>query len=290
MYCMTEASSLVTEDIIAEIGDALERSDIQFSLAYHALREDAQYAVSSALVAQVAPVLSGRPPAAPSVAAGTLLVVRRLLSSGREYLSPSAIIYLETLEAELGKVTSDRQARHREEMEMRRVTSELEELSSHRAGVYVYTFPHYWWNPSDAQDGLRLLRVCAAPGVPESSIVQQMRVNDMPEEHIVVRFYPSPDGQDPFDLVESFHDFLDASGYQRSQTSDAEPVWFSTDLDALDMFAYFLGLVGSEDSGMYIMSDAKGYDASAAPLSPPSRRTHLLSGLLLRLRTVMRRG
>lgn len=250
---MTEASALLTDTVLAEIGEAIERGDILPALAYHAWREKGQYAATAGLVAQVAPLLEGRTPAAPSVASRSLQAARELLSENRTRLSDQASAYLEALIVELDAAASDRQALLVEERELRRVSTELDELSQTTGGVYVYTFPHYWRHPSDARQGLHILRVGAAPGTPEGSIFEQARAADMPEEQIVLRFYLAPEGQDPFGLVERFHELLDASGHKRSQTSDEEAVWFHADLDTLDMFAYILGLVGKEDAGLYII-------------------------------------
>lgn len=81
------------------------------------------------------------------------------------------------------------------------------------------------------------------------------------------RFGLAPDGQDPFDLAERFHELLDASGHERSQTSDAEVVWFHADLDTLDLFAYILGLVEQQDAGLHIIARPPG-----APLEGGSLR------------------
>lgn len=250
---MTRAAALLTDTVLAELGEAIDRGDILPALASHAWQEKVQYAAAAGLVEQVAPLLEGRAPAQPSQAARSLRAARELLSGNKERFSAGTTAYLEALIAELDAIAYDRQARLIEERELRRVSTELDELSQTTGGVYVYTFPHYWRHPSDARQGLHILRVGAAPGTPEGSIFEQARAADMPEEQIVLRFYLAPEGQDPFGLVERFHELLDASGHKRSQTSDEEAVWFHADLDTLDMFAYILGLVGKEDAGLYII-------------------------------------
>jgi hypothetical protein len=252
------AAALLTDAVLAELGEALECGDTQLALAYHAWREKGQYAATAGLVEQVAPILEGRAPTRPSQALRSLRAAREVLSENPERLSAEATAYLETLIVELDAVASDRQDRLAEERELRESSAELDELSQTAGGVYVCTFPHYWWNPSDALQGLHLLRVGAAPGTREGSIFEQARAADMPEEQIVLRFYPAPDGQDPFELAERFHEMLDASGHERSQASDAEAVWFHADLDTLDLFAYILGLAEKDDAGLHIISRPPG--------------------------------
>jgi hypothetical protein len=272
---MTTAAALLTDTVLAELGEALERGDIQLALAYHAWREKAQYAATARLVEQVAPLLEGRAPTAPSAAARSLRAARALLAENQDGLSSEARGYLEALIVELDAAASNRRSRLTEERELRRAAAELDELSASTGGVYVYTFPHYWWNPSDAQQGLHLLRVGAAPGTREGSIFEQARAGDMPEEQIVLRFYPAPDGQDPFELAGRFHELLDASGHERSRTSDAEAVWFLADLDTLDLFAYILGLVDREDAGLHIIGRPSAPGVSPGDGSPAGRKAFL---------------
>lgn len=260
---MTEAAALLTDTVLAEIGEAIERGDILPALASHAWREKGQYAATANLVEQVAPLLEGRIPAAPSAALRSLRAARELLSENRERLSAEAAAYLEMLIVELEAAASDRQARLTEERELRRVSAELDELSQTTGGVYVYTFPHYWRHPVDVKQGLHLLRVGAVSGSPGGRITDKARAADMPEDPIILRFYPVTRGQDPFDLAKSFHELLDASGHERPQTGDAEAAWFRAGLDTLDLSAYVLGLVEKCDAGLYII----GQSPAARPAS-----------------------
>jgi hypothetical protein len=250
---MTRAAALLTDTVLAELGEALERGDIQLALAYHAWRERAQYAATASLLEQVTPLLEGRAPKAPSRAAQSLHAARELLAENRDRLSPEATFYLEALIAELDAAASDGRALLKEECELRGRTVELDELSASTGGVFVYTLPQYWRHPTDVRQGLYLLRVGATSGDPAGRITEQARTADMPEEPVILRFYPAPEGQDPFDLAERFHELLDAAGHQRSNSDDSGSVWFSTSLDVLDLFAYILSLTGEADAGLYII-------------------------------------
>lgn len=264
---MTVHSGQPSDRVLAEVGCALERGDIQLALAYHAWREQGRYAATAGLLGQVAPLLGGDAPSRPSQALRALRTARELLEGGRDRFSADTVAYLETVAVGLAAVASDRRARAAEERELMEASAGFDELSQTTGGVFVYTFPHYWWNPSEAAQGLHMLRVGAAPGTREGSIFEQAAAYDMPEEMLVLRFYPAPAGQDPFDLAGRFHEMLDASGHARSQSGDEEPVWFRTDLDTLDLFAYFLGLVGMDDAGLHVISSSAPADShpEAAP-------------------------
>ena len=252
---MTRAAALLTDTVRAELGDALERNGAQLGLAYLAWQEGAKTptemfeagvgansGASGNLIIQVKSLLEGHIPTAPSRAVQSLRAARALLKQNRGRLSTGTVAFLEALIAELDDAASDGRALAEEERALARTTVELDRLSASAGGVYVYTLPHYWRYPTDEHRGLYLLKVGATSGDPESRIKEQARATAVPEDPIILRFYPAPSERDPFDLERKFHKLLDAAGHPRSRANAAGREWFSTSLEFLDTVADILGL------------------------------------------------
>jgi hypothetical protein len=252
---MTRAAALIADVVSSEIAEALERNGAQLGLAYVAYQTGvtnptdmfaagvgANSGASGNLIVQVRSLLEGHIPPAPSRATQSLRAARSLLKQNRDRLSTETVAFLDALVAELDEAASDRRAIAEEDRELARTTGELDRLSATTGGVYVYTLPHYWRYPTDEHRGLYLLKVGAASGDPASRSKEQARATAVPEDPIILRFYPAPSERDPFDLEKKFHKLLDAAGHPRSRANAAGREWFSTSLEFLDTGTDILGL------------------------------------------------
>jgi hypothetical protein len=250
----TRAADLITDSVRAELSDALERNGAQLGLAFVAYQSGidtpvglyeqgvgANSGASGNLLVQVRAIIEGVVPQAPSRAVQSLRAARSLLRQNRTLLSADTLAYLQTLIAELDDASSDRAAIAAEDRELRKTTDELEQLSEHTGGVYVYTLPHYWRYPIDDQ-GRHLLKVGATRGDAETRIREQARATAVPQEPVILRFYLAPADTAPLDIERKFHDLLDAAGHPRSRSSSAGREWFATTVEFLDAIASLLDL------------------------------------------------
>lgn len=242
-----QAAEMLTEEITADLVEAMERGDIRLALGYHQYISGAASAFYSSFSDQVSSILEGHVPTVPSDAAKTLAAVKKLLADEGASLSLPTRSYLARLVVELDSVASDRRAQEHEMLALRRASVALDALSAESAGVYVYTFPHYLRNPYSMTPGQQPFRVGATPGGPEGTISGQMQAYDMPEEPVVLRFWPTAEGDDPFVASVRMQEMLRESGHRSMQSSDEEGAWFHTSLDALDVFAQIVGLRGMPD-------------------------------------------
>ena len=112
-------------------------------------------------------------------------------------------------------------------------------------GVYVYTFPHYHYNPVDRDSDpprtiMKIGQTAGQDGI-RARINQQM-TTAVPEDPLIYRAYrttviaEAEDGIEKLsrDLETQFHGILDAAGHKRSRKGKE---WFLTSLDFLDALA-----------------------------------------------------
>ena len=130
-------------------------------------------------------------------------------------------------------------------------------------GVYVYTFPHYHWNPvdNDSDPPRTIMKVGQTAGQDgiRARINQQISTA-APEEPLIYRAYRTTEIAEATEGIEElsrklegqFHKLLDAAGHRRTR---AKKEWFLTSLEFLDALAESWGLeigrifdIDSEDS------------------------------------------
>jgi hypothetical protein len=242
-------SERITDTVRAELYATLERSGTPLGRAAAAYRSGidtptglhergigASTAVAATLLVQVRAIVDGVVPTVPSQAAQSLRSARALLRHGGALLDADTLAYLQALVVALDAASTNRLALDAEDRELRRASAALEQLAAHADGVVVCTLPHYWRHPT-ADRGRRLLKVVS------TRRREQTPADDVPEEPVLLRFYPAPAGADPLVLERRFHALLDDAHHQRPRAAGAGREWFITTVEFLDEIAAQLGAV-----------------------------------------------
>ena len=167
--------------------------------------------------------------------------VARFLRSLRRKasLSQQADEHVTRLLADLADITEDEVAQATERREQEEVSARLEGDLETAAGVYVYTYPHYWnhpiWVDPVSEDERFLLKVGRSSGAAGTRIRAQRNAGS-PEAPQILRVYVTAD---PEGVEAKFHRLLDAAGHTRG-TGGRE--WFATTIEFCDALADLLGL------------------------------------------------
>ena len=124
------------------------------------------------------------------------------------------------------------------------ITSEDDLSSGDKAGVYVYTLPHYLHHPvrgkpDESSTPRTFLKVGKSDGDIDGRIRQQT-TTALPEPPIKLRTYQGDEG--PVVLEKRIHAMLDAADHNPNREKGAGKEWFLTNLKFLDAIASMLGL------------------------------------------------
>ena len=183
-------------------------------------------------------ILDGDLPTSPSIVRGCARKLRVLLRNG-DFSHETRATLQANLEV-LVEQQNDLQSAERETEEaLRRAASvEAEGVS----GVYVYVLPHYLRYPYDPDSGRTLLKV----GRSDRDVIQrfrnQTRTTALPEEPLLLRIYPTEDGEGSTEMERKFHRLLEAADHDRSRARTGGTEWFLTSVRFLDEVAITLGL------------------------------------------------
>jgi hypothetical protein len=194
----------------------------------------------STRLAVINAVFNRQMPGGPSIARQTAASVRGLLKLGP---NDEVRAYLNIVLVALDELAGDANAALREEAEIEarsaQLESEAEKKLRNAAGVYVYTYPHYWKHPYVAGTERRLLKVGKTDGAAFTRIRAQARQAGAPEEPLLLRIYVAPE---PGVSERSFHRLLDAAEHSRNEGATAGREWYSTTLEFCDEIAAALRL------------------------------------------------
>jgi hypothetical protein len=194
----------------------------------------------SSRLAVINAVFNRQMPGGPSIARQTAASVRALLKLGP---NDEVRAYLNIVLVALDELAGDANAALREEAEIEarsaQLESEAEKKLRNTAGVYVYTYPHYWKHPYVPGTERRLLKVGKTDGAAFTRIRAQARQAGAPEEPLLLRVYVAPE---PGMSERSFHRLLDAAEHSRNEGATAGREWFSTTLEFCDEIAAALRL------------------------------------------------
>lgn len=191
-------------------------------------------------LAVVNAVMNEQMPGGPSVARQAASSVRTLL---RRTSDQDAKAHLTTVIEGLEQVAGDPGAAQAEQSELVAKSAALEAESAARlneaAGVYVYTYPHYWRYPHVPGTERRLLKVGRTDARAWQRVRSQARSTGAPEDPLLLRVYTA---DDPAGSERTFHRLLDAAEHERSVGFAVGREWFSTTIDFCDEIARALGL------------------------------------------------
>lgn len=191
-------------------------------------------------------------PTSPSTAR---YVQRRLRAFRRRFqrsLVPESVAFLHENERWLGDMLDDEGVQEAEEDEAAR--AELEHTKQlAKAGVYVFTYPHYHRNPtvpSERTDRLHdrtLMKIGSADSM-GTRIDQIANVTGAPEPRRILRLYlPRDEADDVREIERKFHRLLDVAGHAGPRRASVErqtggTEWFATSLEFLDDIASVMEL------------------------------------------------
>jgi hypothetical protein len=152
-------------------------------------------------------------------------------------LSPGLRAILASQLLEFEAVAANTVRREQEDQVAAQLTEEVE--SQGRAGIYVYTLPHYVRYPFEPETGKTLLKVGHSARDAFYRAGSQGRLTALPEDPVLLRVYPADESA----LVErEFHAWLLDADHARSEARRGGREWFVTSTRFLDRVARSLGL------------------------------------------------
>ena len=138
-------------------------------------------------------------------------------------------------------VAGDASAQDVEEEKLQKKGDELDDALTQEGGVYVYTYPHYWWYPTVEGTDRTLLKVGMTTKDAGERVKNQAKHTAVPEEPLLLRVYRSAE-LDPAALEKRFHRLIRAADHVREATGSAGKEWFETSVQFLDTIAEEFGL------------------------------------------------
>jgi hypothetical protein len=163
-------------------------------------------------------------------AARSLMRTADLSREVRRYLTDLRSSMLDLAESEAG------QQQEQAQLDANSVVLQREMRTAN--GVYVYTFPHYWRYPYQAELSRRLVRLGrTAEGVWQHTL-DQARAAGAPEDPVLLRLYVATD---PAAAEQAFHRLLQSADHARAVSNNGSPEWFATRLEFLDEIAAAIG-------------------------------------------------
>ena len=128
-----------------------------------------------------------------------------------------------------------------------------------KAGIYVYTLPHYIQQPvrkvddNDSDSSPRTYLKVGMSKVDAKGRIQQQVTTALPEEPMILRLYVLEDAQqaDYKKLEARMHRHLNAADHNQNRRRGAGKEWFMTHLTFVDSTAELLGLVRAHEHKDY---------------------------------------
>ncbi len=183
-------------------------------------------------------ILGGEPPTSPSEARRFGSRLRGFLKRHREDLSAKTIQKLEKRAEECDRRASNPQALEEEDAKVEKETSRA--LESGIAGIYVYTYPHYYRHPvvpeTDDTDARTYLKVGMSEKDAFKRVMQQ--TTGMPEKPMLLQIWKVENNSKLKEIEKKIHDHLRTIGHGGHQRKE----WFLTNEDSVESTANLLGL------------------------------------------------
>lgn len=180
-------------------------------------------------------IKDGEIPTAASLARAAKSAGSSFLKQHRDHMSPDAVLHVEQVVAAAGAVAGDTAAQDVEAEKLLKKGDELDDALEQEGGVYVYTYPHYWWYPTVEGTDRTLLKVGMTTKDAGTRVKTQAKHTAVPEEPLLLRVYQSPT-QDPATLEKRFHRLIRAADHVKDGPSGGKE-WFETSVDFLDTIA-----------------------------------------------------
>ena len=187
-------------------------------------------------------IMEGAEPGGASVARQAVSTIARLL---RDATDEAVKAHLENVLRTLRNRAGNEQAVREEASQLVADSAVLADALREAAGVYVYTYPHYWRHPFVPDTERRMLKIGRTGNRAWGRVLSQARSTGMPEDPLLLRVYRT---DDPTASERKFHMLLDAAEHERSLGTAVGVEWFITTLEFCDTVATVLGLAILEGS------------------------------------------
>ena len=89
-------------------------------------------------------------------------------------------------------------------------------------GVFVYTYPHYWRHPYQAELNRRLLRIGRTPDAAWKRVLAQAAAAEVPERPVLLRFYAADDAAA---AEQTFHRLLNGADHADPRADNGGRRW-----------------------------------------------------------------
>lgn len=185
-------------------------------------------------------IRDGDIPETPTLARQAGGALRGFLRRHRDFLSEDTRLILEERAEKCDLRATDAQALDREDAAVERQTAEFEE--SDLAGIYVYTYPHYYSYPvapqKDDSDDRTYLKV----GMSKRDVSERIAIQTtgMPESAKVLQVWLTENECDLKEIEGKIHEHLRTVGHGKPGSKRKE--WFLTNEDSVASTATLLGL------------------------------------------------
>ena len=187
-------------------------------------------------------------PNSPTVARDCGRALRGFIKRGWEYLSEETIQILKKRAEECDRIATDLQALEEEDAKVEKQTSQAEESfeKSGIAGIYVYTYPHYYRHPvmrgeDDEADDRTYLKIGMSEKDASERVMQQ--TTGMPEPPMLLQIWIGENDSELKKIEKKIHDHLRTIGHGNHQNSrSGSKEWFLTNEQSVASTANLLGL------------------------------------------------
>lgn len=185
-------------------------------------------------------IIEGVLPESPTPAKECKDALRGFIRRGQKYLSKETIQILKTRIEECDRRVSNRQDLEEEDAKVERETSQV--VESGIAGIYVYTYPHYYRHPvvqeTDDTDARTYLKVGMSEKDAFKRVMQQK--TGMPEPPMVLQIWVTENDDDLKEIEKEIHNHLRTVGHGGNHSKRRE--WFLTNEQSVASTANLLGL------------------------------------------------
>lgn len=182
----------------------------------------------------------GNLPKSPTMARYCGAALRGFINRGREHLSNETIQILDERAKECDRLATNLQALEEEDDKVEKETNQAEK--SGIAGIYVYTYPHYYRHPvvpeTDDTDARTYLKIGISKRDAPERVIQQ--TTGMPEPPMLLQIWVVENDSDMRKIEEKIHDHLRTVGHGGYHSKRKE--WFLTNEQSVASTAKLLGL------------------------------------------------
>ena len=187
-------------------------------------------------------------PKSPTVARDCGRALRGFIKRGGEYLSEETSQELRRRAEECDRIATDLQALEEEDAKVEKQTSQAEGSfeKSGIAGIYVYTYPHYYRHPvmrgkDDETDDRTYLKIGMSKKDASERVMQQ--TTGMPEQPMLLQIWIGENDSELKKIEKKIHDHLRTIGHGNHQNSrSGSKEWFLTNEQSVASTANLLGL------------------------------------------------